>query len=71
MGDHLVGEHWVLGVHQRKGEHTLLAVITKETPSQKGQQSDTHNHQYKRKHPYKNISPHLHKKHKSKTLDTK
>lgn len=70
MGDHLVGEHWVLGVHRRKGEHTLLAVITKETPSQKGEQSDAHNHLYKR-NTHINISIYLHKKHRSKTLDTK
>lgn len=42
MGDYLVGEHWVLGVHQRKGVHMLQAAITKVNPSKKGEQLQTH-----------------------------
>ena len=29
MDGHLVGGHWVLGAHQRKDVHMLLAAITK------------------------------------------
>ena len=42
MGDYLVGEHWVLGAHQRKGVHMLQAAKTKVNPSKKGEQSQTH-----------------------------
>jgi hypothetical protein len=42
MGDYLVGEHWVLGVHQRKGVYMLQAVITKVNPSKNEEQSQTH-----------------------------
>lgn len=42
MGDYLVGEHWVLGAHQRKGVHMLQAAKTKVNPSKKGEQTQTH-----------------------------